>query len=118
MTCPNTDGILYNEVSKMLKSIMNIEEVADYLGFSTKKIYRLVESNKIPASKVGRQYRFLKDVVDDWLEDKNILVRPDWTQRLDQVLQKMRRRASKSNISTQDIDREITEARSEKRENP
>lgn len=101
----------------MLKAIMNIEEVAEYLGFSTKKIYRLVETNKIPASKIGRQYRFLKDVVDDWLEDKNILVRPDWGQRLDRALQKMRKRVSYENIRTQDIDREITETRSKKREN-
>lgn len=100
----------------MLKSIMNIEEVADYLGFSTKKIYRLVETNKIPASKIGRQYRFLKDVVDDWLEDKNILVKPDWNQRLDRVLERMRKRASKANISAQDIEQEISKVRLEKRE--
>ena len=100
----------------MVKSIMNVEEVAEYLGFSVKKIYRLVETNKIPASKVGRQYRFLKEAVDDWLEDRNILVKPDWGQRLDRVLERMKAKASKVNIGVQDIEQEIKKIRLEKRE--
>ena len=101
----------------MVKSIMNVEEVAEYLGFSVKKIYRLVETNKIPASRIGRQYRFLKQAVDDWLGDKNILMRPDWGQRLDRVLERMRTRASKADISGQDIEEAIKKARLKKREN-
>jgi excisionase family DNA binding protein len=27
---------------------------------------------KIPASKIGRQYRFSKDIVDSWLRDRII----------------------------------------------
>lgn len=101
----------------MLKSIMDVGEVADYLGFSVKKIYRLVETNKIPASRVGRQYRFMKEVVDGWLEDKNILVKPNWGQRLDLVLGRMRARAAKRDISAEDIEQEIKRVRQEKREN-
>jgi len=100
----------------MLKPVMNVEEVAQYLGFSAKKIYRLVEMNMIPASKVGRQYRFLKDAIDGWLEDNSILARPDWDRRLDRVLGRMRTRAAKANVSAGDVRREIKQVRLEHRE--
>jgi excisionase family DNA binding protein len=56
----------------MAKRIMDVGEVARYLGFSTKKIYRLAEDRKIPASRVGRQYRFVKKVIDEWLKDMSV----------------------------------------------
>jgi len=96
---------------------MNVEEVAQYLGFSIKKIYRLVETNRIPASKIGRQYRFLKEAIDDWLKDRNILAKPDWGQRLDRVLQNMQTKASKRAVSAKDIVQEIREVRSKNSEN-
>ena len=101
----------------MVKSIMNVEEVAEYLRFSVKKIYRLVETNKIPASKIGRQYRFLKEAVDDWLQGRNILLKPDWSQRLGRVLERMKARTSKADISAQDIEEELRKARLKKCEN-
>jgi excisionase family DNA binding protein len=53
----------------MSEKIMSVGEIAKYLGFSTKKIYRLAEEGKIPASRVGRQYRFVKSLIDDWLQE-------------------------------------------------
>lgn len=101
----------------MLKSIMNVEEVAEYLCFSVKKIYRLVETNKIPASRIGRQYRFVKAAVDEWLRDKSILGKPDWGQRLDFILDRMRARASKQEIIADDVEQEIKNVRLRKSEN-
>lgn len=46
---------------------MTVKEVAEYLGFSATKIYRLVESGEIPRVKVGGQYRFPRAIIDDWL---------------------------------------------------
>ena len=56
----------------MPKKIMDVSEVARYLGFSTKKIYRLADDHKIPAIRVGRQYRFVKKIIDDWLKEMSI----------------------------------------------
>ena len=95
----------------MLKSVMNIEEVAEYLGFSTKKIYRLVETNEMPASKIGRQYRFIRGAIDSWLQNKDILIKQNWSQRLDLVLGKMRTNATEANIKAGDIEREIKQVR-------
>jgi excisionase family DNA binding protein len=54
----------------MAKDIMDVKEVASYLGFSPTKIYRMLTSGEIPNVKVGGQYRFPKAVIDDWLAGK------------------------------------------------
>lgn len=38
--------------------IMNVEEVADLLRVSNQTVYNLVKSGKLPATKVGREWRF------------------------------------------------------------
>lgn len=54
------------------KEIMDVKELADYLGIGKSKIYSLIRNKKIPASKIGRQYRFSKTVIDSWLKEKII----------------------------------------------
>lgn len=54
----------------MAKDIMDVKEVAVYLGFSPTKIYRMLTSGEIAYVKVGGQYRFPKAVIDDWLAGK------------------------------------------------
>jgi len=56
------------EVSEMDKPIMNIKEVAQYLGIGTASIYRYAQQKKIPASRVGKFWRFRKERIDAWLE--------------------------------------------------
>jgi len=62
---------------------MTLEEVADYLRVTKKTIYRLLERQRIPAKKVGRQWRFDKASIDGWLSqsstgvETNILVIDD-----------------------------------------
>jgi excisionase family DNA binding protein len=58
--------------SKEFKQIMDIREVSEYLGIGKSKIYSLIRQKKIPASRIGRQYRFSKDVIDAWLKEKLI----------------------------------------------
>lgn len=58
--------------NKEIKEIMDIKELADYLGIGKSKIYALIRAKKIPASKIGRQYRFSKSVIDNWLKEKII----------------------------------------------
>ena len=48
-------------------TLMTIEEVAKYLKVSTRTLYRLVQQRRIPAIKVGRQWRFRKDEVYNYL---------------------------------------------------
>lgn len=50
--------------------IMTPKEAAKYLGFHLVTIYRLLKKNEIPATKIGGQWRFKKDVLDAWLMDR------------------------------------------------
>jgi len=58
---------------KKIKEIMDVKGLAQYLGIGKSKIYALIRQKKIPASRIGRQYRFSKDVVDAWLKEKIII---------------------------------------------
>lgn len=53
-----------------MDSLMTIDEVASYLRLSKDTVYRMVQKGRIPASKVGMQWRFRRSDVDLWL-DKN-----------------------------------------------
>lgn len=66
----------------MAKEIMDVREVAKYLGFGEKKIYQLIEKGEIPVSKIGGQYRFLKKTTDQWLEEKVKATKPLRTKQL------------------------------------
>jgi len=48
---------------------LKIGEIADYLQISTEKIYKLAQRGKIPASKVGGQWRFKRQRIDAWLDN-------------------------------------------------
>ena len=52
--------------------VMDIKALAQYLGMGRSKIYNLIRLRKIPASRIGRQYRFSKPLVDQWLKEQLI----------------------------------------------
>lgn len=55
-----------------MAELMTVEEVASYLRVNKKTIYTLISESRIPATRVGRQYRFNKAAIDDWLHEKSI----------------------------------------------
>jgi len=55
-----------------MKDIMSTKELSQYIGVSKSKIYQLIRQKKIPASKIGRQYKFSKEMVDAWLKESII----------------------------------------------
>ena len=48
---------------------MTLRQVAEYLQLSKDMIYRLAQSGRIPASKVGSRWRFRQERIDRWMED-------------------------------------------------
>jgi excisionase family DNA binding protein len=44
--------------------ILKIKEVADYLRMPLSTIYKLAQSGKVPAVKVGKHWRFMKKDLD------------------------------------------------------
>ena len=51
----------------MEEVLLTIEQVSEYLKVNKYTIYRLVAKGKIPALRVGNQWRFKKALVDEWL---------------------------------------------------
>jgi excisionase family DNA binding protein len=47
---------------------LTTEEVLEYLQVNLRTIYRLIKAGKIPAVRVGRQWRFRKRDIDAWLD--------------------------------------------------
>lgn len=53
-----------------MEKILSAEEVAEYLGIAKETVYRKARKGEIPASRVGRMWRFPLDLIDEWLRDK------------------------------------------------
>jgi len=49
------------------ENFLTTEEVLDYLQVNLRTVYRLIKARKIPAVRVGRQWRFRKKDIDQWL---------------------------------------------------
>ena len=56
---------------------MNVQEVADYLRVTRKTVYRLLGRDGIPATRIGRQWRFKDTTIDDWLNGESAKARAD-----------------------------------------
>jgi excisionase family DNA binding protein len=52
----------------MDSEVLTFEEAKKYLKISNSTLYRLVQRKKIPASKVGRSWRFRKERLIEWLK--------------------------------------------------
>jgi excisionase family DNA binding protein len=54
----------------MDEGFLTTEEVLEYLQVNLRTVYRLIKAGKIPAVRVGRQWRFRKRDIDAWLESQ------------------------------------------------
>ncbi|HWO41536.1 MAG TPA: helix-turn-helix domain-containing protein [Candidatus Eisenbacteria bacterium] len=57
----------------MHETLLTTDELASYLKVDRFTIYRLVARKKIPAFRVGNQWRFKKALIDAWLLENSTL---------------------------------------------
>lgn len=50
--------------------ILTLEEVAAYLRLTPQTIYKWAQEQRIPAAKLGKEWRFRKSIIDRWLDEK------------------------------------------------
>ena len=62
---------------KQQPNIMTLREVAGYLGLHVMTVYKLTREGRVPAAKIGGQWRFKRDVLDTWLESQMHRQSPD-----------------------------------------
>ena len=46
----------------------SLKEICEYLGVSRDTIFKWIELKKMPAHKMGRQWKFKTDEVDEWVK--------------------------------------------------
>ncbi len=46
--------------------IMTLEEIAAYLRVKPQTIYTWAQDKKIPAAKLGKEWRFKRSIIDEW----------------------------------------------------
>jgi len=51
---------------KLKTDIMTLEEVATYLKLKPQTIYTWAQEKRIPAAKLGKEWRFRKSIIDEW----------------------------------------------------
>jgi excisionase family DNA binding protein len=48
-------------------SVLTVHDVAAYLRLSEAKVYRMAREGSVPAFRLGKSWRFRKDLIDDWM---------------------------------------------------
>ncbi len=56
-------------MSEQQQVFMNVKQVAEYLHLNEKKIYSLVNEERIPATKITGKWLFPRELVDRWMLD-------------------------------------------------
>jgi len=50
------------------EKLMTVKEVAEYLQLDEHTVYRMARKGEIPAYKIAGQWRFKKELIEQWLE--------------------------------------------------
>jgi excisionase family DNA binding protein len=58
-----------------MNEVMTSVEAAEYLKMHVKTVCRLAKERKIPAKKVGSEWRFVRSVLDRWLAQEEEVVK-------------------------------------------
>ncbi len=48
-------------------NVLTIDELAAYLKISKSTLYKLAQKGEVPGQKVGKHWRFRRDIIDQWL---------------------------------------------------
>ena len=52
--------------------IMTISETCQFLRIPRSSLYKLAQEGRIPCQKVGRHWRFRRQALEHWLEEKYV----------------------------------------------
>jgi excisionase family DNA binding protein len=55
--------------------IMTLEEVARYLKLKPQTVYKWAQEGQIPGAKLGKEWRFRRGILDEWIDSSIILSR-------------------------------------------
>jgi excisionase family DNA binding protein len=51
-----------------MAKVLTVEEVADFLHIHTSTVYRLLKNRRIPAFRMGSDWRFNQESIEQWVK--------------------------------------------------
>lgn len=54
-----------------MQNLLTVKEVAALLRVSAQTLYKMLDNGEIPAVKVGSQWRFDRDRIREWLQQRS-----------------------------------------------
>ena len=55
-----------------MEAPMTVRELTEYLKLDRMTIYKMLKEGKIPASRIGKQWRFFRKDIDAWIRSKRV----------------------------------------------
>jgi excisionase family DNA binding protein len=67
--CSMTEGDVEKTVvgANAYAGLMTVHDLAEYLQLSEAKVYRLANAGQVPGCRVGKSWRFMKELIDEWI---------------------------------------------------
>lgn len=66
----NDSKKFFSEVEEYnMPKLLTVTELAKYLRVNKRTIYRLLEKGNIPSAKIGHQWRFDREAINDWIRE-------------------------------------------------
>lgn len=81
--------------------IMTVEEVAKYLKLKPQTVYKWAQEGQIPGTKLGKEWRFRRRILDEWIDTSITLSKGGFDLMYQQSLLAVRRQS----LTEQDVDR-------------
>ena len=97
-----------------MADILTLPELAKYLKTSRDTIYRKAQKGMIPAVKFGKEWRFPKDVIDEWLRREanyRIEKADDFSDRVEKIWVQVGKELKQARFGKKDVPRLIAETR-------
>jgi excisionase family DNA binding protein len=94
-----------------MKEVMTVEDLSEYLSIGKRKLYAMTEAREIPASRIKKQWRFRKEIINRWLDSLTVFS----SNEFDDLIEGSRQDAERAGYSLADVDRLIAEVREERR---
>ncbi len=85
---------------------MTLEEVAQYLKVKPQTVYKWAQEEQIPGTKLGKEWRFRKSILDEWIDSSILLSKAGF----DLLLRSSQRAVQGKNWSSEELDQMMREA--------
>lgn len=94
------------EKNSSTEEILTLEEVAKYLKLQPQTVYKWAQEGQIPGAKLGKEWRFRRRLLDEWVDNSIILSRGGFNHLLDSTEVAIR----KKGLSRDELEKVLREA--------